>query len=188
MGNIPPDVSPTEPGIARVPPSPTPSGPAPASAPASAGAPLQQVTVDVPLVTFAPTVYRHGDDHFDEDFAIDGPMHEMIGECGASVADRIGVDMPARVSALALWVFDKNDFQSTTKILMTDYAWNDPVIRGKLKSRGDAVLAANGSVVEILTTMLRVEVQVNDLLLNSDNNPPQGYFQNVSLTFTVYKR
>ncbi len=182
--NITVDVSPTAPGTLGVAPTPSPAAPAPAPAAVAA----QPVVVETPLATFAPTVYRHGDDHFDEDFAINGPMGELIGECGASIADRIGVDSPARVSALSLWVFDKNDFQSTTKVLMTDFAWNDPVIRGKLKSRGDAVLAVSNGVVEILTTMLRVEVQVKDLALNTDNNPPQGYFQNVSLTFTVYKR
>jgi hypothetical protein len=180
--NVAADASPTSPGVMNV--VQVPAAPAPAPAPAA----TQPVVDETPLATFAPTIYRHGDDHFDEDFAVNGPMGELIGECGASIADRIGVDSPARVSALSLWVFDKNDFQSTTKVLMTDYTWNDPVIRGKLKSRGDAVLAVNGGVVEILTTMLRVEVQVRDLALNTDNNPPQGYFQNVSLAFTVYKR
>ncbi|MCL5997806.1 MAG: hypothetical protein M1546_17390 [Chloroflexi bacterium] len=154
--------------------------------PAARGAHV--VTSETPLATFAPTIYRHGDDHYDEDFAINGPMGELIGECGASIAERIGGDTPARVSALALWVFDKNDFQSTTKVLMTDYAWNDSVTRNKLKARGDAVLAQDGGVFEILTSTLRVEVQVSDLQLNPDSNPPRGYFQSVTLTFAVYKR
>jgi hypothetical protein len=179
--NVSVDISPTAPGTLGVAPAPVPATPA-------ATVMAQSVITETPLATFPPTIYHHGDEHFDEDFAINGPMGELIGECGASIADRVGVDSPARVTALSLWVFDKNDFQSTTKVLLTDFAWNDPVIRGKLKSRGDAVLAVNNGVVEILTTMLRVEVQVKDLALNTDNNPPQGYFQNVSLTFTVYKR
>lgn len=145
-------------------------------------------TAEAPIAAFAPTIYRHGDDHYDEDFAINGQMGELIGECGASIADRIGLDSPSRVSALSLWVFDKNDFQSTTKVLMTDYAWNDPITRSKLKARGDAVQAMDGGVVEILTSMLRVEIQVHDLVLNTDNNPPDGYFQSATLTFTVYRR
>jgi hypothetical protein len=176
------NLNPTQPGTVVMPPV---RSPAPSQAPSNSS--VTQGT-DAHLTTFPAVVYRHGDDHFDEDFAVNNPGGELIGECGASIADRIGVDTPERVSALSLWVFDKNDFQSTTKVLMTDFAWNDPVIRTKLKARGDAVLAVNGGVVEILTTMLRVVVQVNDLALNSDNNPPQGYFQNVALTFTVYKR
>lgn len=165
----------------------------PGSAGPGFGVALPHTTVPVaaaeaPISTFAPTIYRHGDDHYDEDFAINGQMGELIGECGASIADRIGLDSPSRVSAISLWVFDKNDFQSTTKVLMTDYAWNDPITRSKLKARGDAVEAMDGGVVEILTSMLRVEIQVHDLVLNTDNNPPAGYFQSVTLTFTVYRR
>ena len=176
--NVTVNVSPTAPGIIGS----QAANPAPAPAVSSAR------VAETPIDTFPPTVYRHGDDSFDQDFTIKGPMGELIGECGASIADRIGVDSPARVCALSLWVFDKNDFQSTTKILLSDFAWNDPVIRTKMKARGDAVQAVNGGAVEILTTMLRVVVQVSDLALNTDNNPPQGYFENVSLTFTVYKR
>jgi hypothetical protein len=148
----------------------------------------QTASQEKPIVTFAPTTYRYGDDHYDEDFAINGNMDELIGECGASIADRLGLDTPARVSALALWVFDKNDFQSTTKVLMTDFAYNDSVVKAKLKSRGDAVLATDNGVVEIMTSTLRVEVLVSDLQYNADNNPPHGYFQNVTLTYQVYKR
>lgn len=186
------------PNPAREPPAPAPSNVTVNVGPTSPGsygtgvAPVRggvvSVPADVPLATFAPTVYRHGDDHFDEDFAINGPMGELVGECGASIADRVGVDTPSRVSAIALWVFDKNDFQSTTKILMTDFAFNDPVIRTKLKARGDGVQAIEGGVVEILTSTLRVLIQVSDLALNADNNPPHGYFQNVTLTFNVYNR
>ena len=146
------------------------------------------ISGEAPISTFAPTVYRHGDDHYDEDFAINGPLGELVGECGASIADRLGLDAPSRVSALSLWVFDKNDFQSTTKVLMTNYAWNDTVTRSKLKARGEAVQAMDGGVIEILTSTLRVEAQVSDLTYNTDKNPDHGYFQNVTLTFRVFKR
>ncbi|MCS7060343.1 MAG: hypothetical protein RMN25_04175 [Anaerolineae bacterium] len=143
---------------------------------------------EVPLVSFPPCTYVHGDDQFDEDFAISGAMGELIGECGASIADRLGLDMPARVSALAVWVFDKNDFQSTTKVLMSEYAYGEPAIRGKLAARGEPVLAQNNGVIEVLTSTLRVLIQVSGLQYNTDNNPPNGYFERVTLNFTVYRR
>ena len=146
------------------------------------------IAPDSPIATFAPTVYRHGDDRYDEDFAINGQMGELLGECGASIADRIGLDNPSRVSALSLWVFDKNDFQSTTKVLMTEYAYHDSVTRSKLRIRGDAVQAIEGGVIEILTSTMRVEIQVSDLAHNADKNPDRGYFQNVTLTFRVFRR
>ena len=185
------NLSPTSPGAA---PSAGDARPSAGDArPSIFAAPSSRLTSPVisgeaPISTFAPTVYRHGDDHYDEDFAINGPLGELVGECGASIADRIGLDAPSRVSALSLWVFDKNDFQSTTKVLMTNYAWNDTVTRSKLKARGEAVQAMDGGVIEILTSTLRVEAQVSDLTYNTDKNPDHGYFQNVTLTFRVFKR
>lgn len=140
------------------------------------------------LISFPPCTYAHGDDQFDEDFAINGAMGELIGECGASIADRLGLDTPARVSALAVWVFDKNDFQSTTKVLMSEYAYKEPTIRSKLTARGEPVLAQNNGVIEVLTSTLRVHIQVTGLQYNTDGNPPNGYFERVTLNFTVYRR
>ncbi|HEY3291661.1 MAG TPA: hypothetical protein VGK87_16130 [Anaerolineae bacterium] len=185
----PPSVAPVDtPHNATVNMNPTSPGSAPSFLAASARQATPLASSELPIETFTPTIYRNGDDHYDVDFPISGPLGELIGECGASIADRIGLDSPARVSALALWVFDKTDFQSTTKILFTHHAYFDTVTRAKLKARGDAVEAIDGGVVEILTSLLRVEIQVSDMVLNSDNNPAQGYFQSVSLTFRVFKR
>jgi hypothetical protein len=139
------------------------------------------------LTTFPPTIYRYGDDHYDEDFAINGSMGELLGECGVSIADRVGVDTPAKVSALSLWLFDKTDFKSTTKLLLTEEAWNDPVVRNKLKVRGEPARAMEGGVVDIETSSLRAVVQVSDLTLGADP-AAGGYFQAVTLTFTVFKK
>ncbi len=161
---------------------------APAFTPGPAPTAVTAPASEAPLISFPPCTYTHGDDQFDEDFAINGAMGELIGECGASIADRLGLDTPARVSALAVWVFDKNDFQSTTKVLMSEYAYKEPTIRSKLTARGEPVLAQNNGVIEVLTSTLRVHIQVTGLQYNTDGNPPNGYFERVTLNFTVYRR
>ncbi len=171
-------------GEPRAPYAPAASAFTPGPAPTAVTAPA----AEAPLISFPPCTYTHGDDQFDEDFAINGAMGELIGECGASIADRLGLDTPARVSALAVWVFDKNDFQSTTKVLMSEYAYKEPTIRSKLTARGEPVLAQNNGVIEVLTSTLRVHIQVTGLQYNTDGNPPNGYFERVTLNFTVYRR
>jgi hypothetical protein len=114
-------------------------------------------------------------------------MGELIGECGASIVERLGLDVPAKVVALAVWVFDKNDFQSTTKVLMTDYAYNDSLIRGKLDNRGDAILARNGQM-SIDTSTLRVEVDVSGLDFAPVGNETNGYFEKINLQYRVFKK
>lgn len=133
------------------------------------------------------TAYDIGDDRYDESFPINGSMGELIGECGASVVERVGLESPAKVAALAVWLFDKGDFQSTTKVLMTDFAFNDSAVKEKLKNRGDSVLARNG-VFEILTSTMRVEVEVSGLDFAPIGNETNGYFEKVNLQFRVFRK
>jgi hypothetical protein len=126
-------------------------------------------------------------DHFDNGFPIQAGLGELIGECGATVIERIDVDSPERVIALAVWLFDKADFQSTTKVLMTDFAFADAAVRDKLRNRGDAIPARLGSF-DIVTSSLRAEVEVVDLQFGAVGATSNGYFERLALHFTVFRR
>jgi hypothetical protein len=136
------------------------------------------------LTTFDPTSYRHSDDAYEESFTIQGATGEYLGECGVSIADRLGLASPSKVCALSIWVFDKNDpqFKSVTKVLMTPNAFNDPIIRNQLNRLGEHVLAQNG-IFDIQTETMRVEATVSDLAVN-----PGGYFDTVNLVFNVFRK
>jgi hypothetical protein len=133
------------------------------------------------------TTYEIGEDRYDDSFQINGSMGELIGECGASVVERIGHDTPAKVAALAVWLFDKSDFQSTTKVLMSEYAFSDPLVKDKLKNRGDALPARNGRF-DIVTSTMRAEIEVSQLDFAPVGNQVQGYFEKVNLQFRIFKR
>jgi hypothetical protein len=150
----------------------------------------QRVASPVPgetLIGTYSTTYAHGDDTYDEGFQISSSTGDLIGECGASIVDRYGLERPSRVVALAMWVFDKNDFQSTKSVLMTPFAFRDEMIREKLSSRGELVQARQ-SLFEVLTSSLRVEVEVRNLSMQPIGNDPDGYFEHVDLEFRVFKR
>ena len=133
------------------------------------------------------TGFALGDDRYDESFPINGSMGELIGECGATALERAGLETPAKFTTLAVWVFDKTDFQSTTKLLMTNHVYNDAVVRGKLKERGDALEARNG-VFEIVTSTMRVEVEVSGLDFGPIDNDPLGFYEKANLQFRVFKK
>ncbi len=139
------------------------------------------------LINTFHSVYEHGIEHFDDGFQISSTSGELIGECGASVADRVSLTSPSRVTALAVWVFDKNDFHSTTKVLLTPYAFRNNVMRSKLEQRGELVQAKPG-IFEVMTSTLRVEVEVRNLQLLPLDGDPDGYFQRAELEFRVYKK
>ncbi len=134
------------------------------------------------ICTLAPTTYQHGIDNYDEGFEIKSSSGEFIGECGVSIAERID---PAsdEVCALAVWVFDKHAFKHVAKVLLTDYAYKDEVVRGKLAQRGDAV-HAQPRPFSIETATLNVLIDVSNLKLDAS----KSYFETVTLAFNVYKK
>ena len=167
-------VAPTEPGV--VPPLYSPS-------PVRVSSPVPGESL---IGTFL-TIYEHGNEQFDEGFQISAATGELIGECGASVADRVSLTTPSRVTALTVWVFDKNDFQSTNKVLLTPFAYRNNVMRSKLAARGDLVQARPG-IFEVNTSTLRVEVEVRNLQMLPLDSDPDGDFQRRELEFRVYKK
>jgi hypothetical protein len=88
------------------------------------------------------------------------------------------------VPSLAVWTFDKQVFGTTTKVLITDGASQDPVWRARLAAKGEPVIAREGGVVEIVTAALRVEAKVSGLTVD----PTGKFFETVTLTFSVQKR
>ncbi len=140
-----------------------------------------------PLTVFPPTTYTYSDpesDSYEEDFQIAGTLSELLGECGISVAERIGDEAPRRVPALSVWVFDKQSFNNTTKVLVTDGAAADPAWRARLAAKGEPVIAREGGAVEIVTATLRVEARATGLTLD----PSGQYFETITVTFSVQKR
>jgi hypothetical protein len=157
-----------------------------AAAPA-ATSPRQVVSAGEQRIGSFDTVYEIGDDRYDDSFPIHGAMGELIGECGASIVERIDVGSPARVVAVAVWLFDKGDFQSTTKVLMSDFAFGDAALRDKLRNRGDALQARLGSF-DIVTSALRVEVEVTMLECAPVGGASSGYFEKLGLHFNVFRK
>ena len=62
-----------------------------------------------PPITQTMTTYMLGDDLYDESFSIDTQGGEFLGEYGVGVSETVGVGDPKKVTALEVWLFDKND-------------------------------------------------------------------------------
>ncbi len=87
------------------------------------------------------TTYDLGHDTYDESFSIETPMGEFLGECGVGISETLGAGEPAKVTAFEVWLFDKSDIRTVTKVLMSPYAYNDSALRTRLAPKGDPVLA-----------------------------------------------
>jgi hypothetical protein len=134
-----------------------------------------------PLGSFI-TTYMLGDDHYDESFSIETPMGEFLGECGAGISETIGMGgSPDKVTAFEVWLFDKSDIRTVTKVLMSEHAYHDDALRAKLASKGEAVLATPGQVITLETAALLVKAEVTEMVYGSDDLPPQSHFAKLTL-------
>ena len=80
------------------------------------------------------TTYELGEDTYDESFSIETQMGEFLGECGVGISEMVGVGDPAKVTAFEVWLFDKSDIRTVTKVLMSEHAYQDEALRARLAS------------------------------------------------------
>ncbi|HFC09489.1 MAG TPA: hypothetical protein ENJ54_06535 [Chloroflexi bacterium] len=142
---------------------------------------------EAPLSQFM-TTYVHGDDLFDDSFSIDSPTGEFLGECGVGITETIGVGEPKRVMAFEIWIFDKNDIQTVTKVLMSEHAYNDEAIRERLAAKGEPVLARPGEEIVLETAKLQMRARVVDMAYGNDALPANSYFDRLTLELAVWPK
>jgi len=129
-----------------------------------------------------------GDDLYDESFSIDAPGGEFLGEYGVGVSETIGVGDPKKVTALEVWLFDKNDINTATKVLMTEHAYNDPGIRERLERKGDLVLVGPQQQILLETQTLQLLATVVDIEYGAGPMPPNSYFERVTLELAIWPK
>jgi hypothetical protein len=138
-----------------------------------------------PLAQFA-TTYTLGDDHYDPSFSIELESGEFMGECGVGVSETIGVGEPNKVTAFEVWLFDKNDIRTVTRVLMSDYAFSDEALRTKLAPKGEPVLAEVGQDIVLETKTLRVRARVVEAEYGVGNLPPNSFFARLTLDLATW--
>jgi hypothetical protein len=134
------------------------------------------------------TTYELGEDTYDESASIETPMGEFLGEMGVGISETIGVGDPDKVTAFEVWLFDKSDIRTVTKVLMSEHAFNDEGLRTRLASKGEAVLAQPGSPFALETSGLQVRVNVTDLTYGEGEAPPRSFFTKLTVELMAYTK
>ncbi len=141
-----------------------------------------------PPITQTMTTYVLGDDLYDESFSIDTQAGEFMGEYGVGVSEAIGVGDPKKVTAMEIWLFDKNDIKTATKVLMSKHAFNDPAIRARLEPKGELVVVEPQAQVLLETATLQLLVTIVDLEYGSGPQPSESYFDRITLELAIWPR
>ncbi len=157
------------------------------------GVPRERVAAEVvswgpegpPLAQFF-TAYELGDDHYDPSFSVELDNGEFMGECGVGVSETIGVGTPNKVTAFEVWLFDKSDIRTVTKVLMSDYAFHDEALRTKLAPKGEPMLVETGKDVVLNTKTLRLRARVVESEYGMDNLPSNSFFKNLTIELAIW--
>lgn len=140
-----------------------------------------------PMAQFMAS-YRIGDDLFDDSFSIDSPSGEFLGECGVGISETIGVGDPKKVSAFEVWLFDKDDIQTVTKVFMSAHAFLDEATRSRLSNKGEPILTEAGTEIVLETKTLKMVTRVIDMGYGDAALPEHSFFDRLVLELAVWAK
>lgn len=168
--------------------APPPAEPMPESPPTvtddstSAGADV------IPLARFQSS-YSYGRDNYDDSFSIENTDGDFLGECGVGVSETIGTDTPKNVTAFEVWLFDKNDIRTETKVVMSDHAYFDEALKAKLAPKGEPVLARENEVIVLETATLIVNATIKAMQYGTAGSlPPQSFFDSFTIELSAWAK
>lgn len=135
------------------------------------------------------TTFVRGYDAYDDSFSIENVGGDFLGECGVGISESIGTDSPKSVTALEVWLFDKNDIRTITKVAMSDHAFFDEAIKAKLAPKGEPVLARQDEVVVLETAALIINARITEIVYGDNPDlPEKSYFEKLSIEISAWSQ
>ncbi len=157
---------------------------------------LNKDAVAAPVSDLGPPVVRHVSIYtpgraYDDSFSIEDAKKddEFLGECGAVISETIGAGQPEKVTAIEVWLFDKEDFVRTlTTVFVSEHAYNDPALRSTLGAKGELVVAKSGAIAVLETNTLRLHARIVDMAYGTGPLPPNSYFDKMTMEIQAWRK
>ena len=98
--------------------------------------------------------------------------------------------------AFEAWLFDKGrgtlKTTTVTKVLMSDFAYQNEIVRKKLVSRGEGeafepVLATPGGTFTLETDFLVAQGHIVEMEYG-EGTPPLSFFKNLTINFDIHQK
>jgi len=142
---------------------------------------------EAPVAQFMAS-YKFRDDLFDDSFSIDSPSGEFLGECGVGISETIGVGEHKKVTAFEVWLFDKNDIQTITKVLMSRHAYDDLSVRQRLEAKGEPILLEKDKQIILETQTLQLVARVAEMTYGDSAMPEESYFDQMLIELAIWTK
>ncbi len=160
----------------------------PAMTPVTPVQPPPADPVAVPIARFR-TNYSRGHDTYDDSFSIENSSGEFLGECGVGISEVIGAGSPKNVTAFEVWLFDKNDIRTITKVIMSDHAFFDEALKAKLAPKGEPVLARENETIVLETAALIINAEITEIVYGSSPEMPEkSYFDLFTIELSAWSK
>jgi hypothetical protein len=140
-----------------------------------------------PLARFR-TSFVFGHDTYDDSFSIENSAGEFLGECGVGISESIGTETPKNVTAFEVWLFDKNDIRTVTKVIMSDHAFFDEALKAKLAPKGEPILARENETIVLETASLIINAELKEMQYGSGVLPPQSFFERMTIELSAWAK
>ncbi|GAP40818.1 hypothetical protein [Flexilinea flocculi] len=141
-----------------------------------------------PLLIHYQTVYKLGDDLFDETFSLDEQDDRFLGECGIGIAETINNTEPKAVTAFEMWLFDREDIHTPTHFLLSDFAYSNDEIVSRLKNKGGFDKISEGKEYLLESQSLQMTVKINAVEYGTESAEKNSYFTKVLFDVCVIKK
>lgn len=149
---------------------------------------------DFSTSTLGPPMFQRmstfsiGMGNYDYSYSIETSTGAFLGECGVTGSETVGTD-DDKFTAIEVWLFDKDDYTKTiTKVLVSQFAFNDPAMRARLEPKGDLILVQPGMSTVLETAALRMQARVVDFEYGTGELPPNSYFQRMTIELAAWKK
>jgi len=168
-------------------PSPVAKSPRPTYGATAAAAAVAEA-VAVPIARFR-TAYTRGHDTYDDAFSIENANSDFLGECGVGISETIGANAPKNVTAFEVWLFDKNDIRTITKVIMSDHAFFDDALKAKLAPKGEPVLARENETIVLETATLLINAEITEMEYGQAAElPDTSYFERFTIELSAWAK
>jgi hypothetical protein len=93
------------------------------------------------------------------------------------------------VTAFEVWLFDKNDIRTITKVVMSEHAFYDEALKAKLAPKGEPVLARQDETIVLETATLIINADITELEYGSSGElPDASYFDRFTVELSAWAK
>ncbi len=132
--------------------------------------------------------YTFGRDNYEEYFIIETDDGTFVGEGGMEILKVLPNTSPKQVIAFDVGIFDKTDITTISRVIMSEYAYNDETIQTMVETNphAEAVLAQPGAEFTLESKAMRIEAKIENMVYGEESEESNVYFDSLTVSLAIF--